>query len=192
MQGAYAAEKASLAAVRAANAEFMPKFFISASGTYSSGGLGITAIPSVGQQVPTLNINGNRFGGSIFAGVTVPLFDGGTRAAALAQARAESDSAEARLTRLTEAAVRQIVLADNGLRTSLSAHGAAVTLVHAAETTFDAALAAYRNGVGSITDVTLAESQLLYAKNALSDAYSTALSAAASLALATGALGAAP
>ena len=62
----------------------------------------------------------------------------------------------------------------------------------AAQTTFDAALAAYRSGVGSITDLTLAETQLLLAKNASADAYSTALSAAATLALATGALGQAP
>jgi len=61
----------------------------------------------------------------------------------------------------------------------------------AAETTFDAALAAYRNGVGSITDLTVAETQLLQANNASTDAYSTALSAAATLALSTGTLGAA-
>jgi outer membrane protein len=50
----------------------------------------------------------------------------------------------------------------------------------AAKTTFDAALAAYRNGVGSITDATMAETQL----------HSTALSAAATLAFFTGSLGA--
>ena len=66
------------------------------------------------------------------------------------------------------------------------------TLVAAARTTFDAALAAYRNGVGSITDATVAETQLLQATNALTDAHSEALSAAATLALAVGALGSAP
>jgi outer membrane protein len=59
-------------------------------------------------------------------------------------------------------------------------------------TASDSALAAYRNGVGSITDVTLAETQFLQAKNASTDAHSTALSAAATLALAAGALGTAP
>jgi hypothetical protein len=53
-------------------------------------------------------------------------------------------------------------------------------------------LAAYRSGVGSSTDLTLAESQVLQAKDASTDAYSTALSAAATLALSTGTLGAAP
>jgi outer membrane protein len=189
---AYAAQKASLANVRAAQAEFMPKAFLAATGSYNSGSLNLTAIPSVGQQDATFNLNGGRFGGSILAGVSLPLYDGGTRSAVLAQAHAEADSAAARLTRVRDDAVRQIVLADNALRTSLSAHSASEALRSAAQTTFDAALAAYRNGVGSITDLTMAETQLLLARNATTDAYSTALSAAATLALATGALGQAP
>jgi len=54
-------------------------------------------------------------------------------------------------------AVRQIVLADNALRTSLSAYSASQSLTAATQTTFDAALASYRRGVGSITDLNLAE-----------------------------------
>jgi outer membrane protein len=192
VQAAYAAQKASLANVRVAQAEFMPKFFLSTTGSYSSGNLNVTSLPSGGQQPPTVNINGDHFGGSIFAGVTLPLYDGGIRNAQLAQARAEADSADARLTQVQEAAVRQIVLADNALHTSLATHLASQALEAATQTTFDSALAAYRNGVGSVTDLTLAQTQLLQAKNASTDAYSTALSAAASLALAAGALGIAP
>ena len=192
VQSAYAAQKASLANVRAAQAEFMPKFFLSATGTYNSGNLDVTSLPSGGQQPPTVNINSNRLGGSIFAGVSIPLYDGGTRDAQLARARAEADSADARLTQVQEEAVRQIVVADNALHTSLSTYSASQTLEAAAQTTFNSALAAYRNGVGSITDLTLAETQLLQAKNGATDAYSTALSAAATLALSTGSLGAAP
>jgi outer membrane protein TolC len=192
VQSAYAAKKASLANIRAAQAEFMPKFFLSATGTYSSGNLNVTSLPSGGQQPPTVNINGDHLGGSIFAGVTIPLYDGGTREAQLARARAETDSADARLTQVQEEAVRQIVLADNALRTSLSTFSASQILEAAAQTTFGSALAAYRNGVGSITDLTLAETQLLQAKNSSTDAYSTALSAAATLALTAGELGSAP
>lgn len=90
------------------------------------------------------------------------------------------------MTVMTDAQTSQVAI------NTLSAYSAAQRLTTAAQTTFDAALAAYGSGVGSITDVTLAESQLLQAKNSLSDAYSTALSAAATLALATAALGAAP
>jgi outer membrane protein TolC len=190
---AYAAEKASLANVRAARAEFLPKLFLSATGAYNSGGLNLTAIPSAGQQgSATLNLNGGHLGGTILAGVSVPLYDGGTRAAALEQARTEADSAEARLTHVRDEAVREIVLADNAVHTSLSAYNAAEALRMATQTTFDAALSAYRSGVGTITDATTAETQLLAARNASTDSYSTALSAAAALALATGALGRAP
>ena len=189
---AYAAEKASQARVRAARAEFMPKVFMSATGDYNSGRVDLTALPGFGQQGSTVNLSGERFGGTVFAGMTVPLYDGGTRAAALAQARAEEDSAEERLARARQDAVMQVVHAGNALRTSLAAYTASQALATAAKTTFDGALGAYRNGVGSITDVTVAEIQLLQAKNAATDSYSTALTAAATLALVTGALGSAP
>jgi outer membrane protein len=110
----------------------------------------------------------------------------------LEQARNNADSAGALLTRRRNDAVRQLVVADNALRTSLSAYSASNALAAAAQTTFDSALASYRNRVGSITDVNIAQSQLLQARNASTDSYSTALSAAATLALAAGALGSAP
>jgi outer membrane protein len=190
---AYAAQQASQENVRAKRAEFLPKLFVSATGTYNSGHLNVTSIPSLGTESPgTANITGNQFGVTVLAGITVPVYDGGLRAAVLEQARARADNASLALTRTREEAVRQIILAQNGLRTSLSAYGASTSLTAAAETTFEAALTAYRNGVGSITDTNVAESQLLQAKNASTDAYSAVLSAAATLALAVGALGSAP
>ncbi|HEY0146376.1 MAG TPA: TolC family protein, partial [Methylovirgula sp.] len=144
------------------------------------------------QQLPTVNLTNNQLGATVLAGVSVPLYDGGMRLAQLKQAQANSDNAKLALLRTRDEAVRQIVLADNALHTSLAAYSASVQLSSAAQTTFDAALAAYRNGVGSITDATLAETQLLQAQDARSDAYSTALSAAATLALSAGALGSAP
>jgi len=190
---AYAAQQASQENVRAARAEFLPKLFLSATGTYNTGHLNLSAIPPIGQQFPgTFNVTGNQFGSTIFLGITVPVYDGGLRAAVLEQARAKADNASLALTHTREEAVRQVVVAENGLRTSLSAYSASTSLRLAAETTFEAALAAYRHGVGSITDATVADSELLQAKNASTDAYSAALSAAATLALAVGALGSAP
>lgn len=192
MLSAYAAEQASLANVRAAQAEFMPKLFLSATGAYSSSGLDITALPGVGQQQGIENLSGSRLGGSILAGVTVPLYDGGIRSAALAQAEAGADSAEAALAKARDEAARQIVAAANGVQTSLAAYAAAQSLAAAAQTSYEADYAAYRNGVGSVTAAALAETQLLQARDAATDAYSNALSAAATLAFATGALGTAP
>jgi len=67
-------------------------------------------------------------------------------------------------------AVRQILLADNALRTSYPPTGAS-----GEQTTFDPALASYRNGVGSITDLNVLSTQLLQAKKASTDVYSAAL-----------------
>ncbi|KVO54031.1 TolC family protein [Burkholderia stagnalis] len=191
LQSAYALEKADRAKVKAAEAEFMPKVFMSASTSYSSGRTAITALPAIGQQAPTVNLNGSRYGGGVFVGVTIPLYDGGLRSAVLMQARNDAESASARLTRTKEEAVRQVVAAQNALQTSLASNEAAKALVDAAQTSYDAALTAYRNGVGSVTDATLAQSQLLAARNADVDSYCGALSAAAALALATGTIGAA-
>ena len=190
---AYAAQQASQDNVRAARAEFLPKVFLSGTGAYNSARLNVTAIPAIGQQASEIaNLTGNRFGATVFLGITVPVYDGGLRAAVLEQARAKADNANVALIHTREEAVRQVVNAENGLKTSLSSYSAATSLNSAAETTFEAALAAYRNGVGSITDATVAQTQLLQAKNASTDAYSASLSAAATLALAVGALGSAP
>ena len=195
----YAAVQASIAGLRAAQAEFLPKVFASGTGTRLSGSLNVTAIPGIDQQLPIVNLPSNQLGvstrqlgGTALVGATVPLYDGGSRAALLEQARDRVDKAETTLTQIRNEATRQIVVARNTLKTSLSAYSASTALAAAAQTTFDAALTAYRNGVGSITDVTLAERQLLAAKNTATDAYSTALSAAATFALAAGVLGFAP
>lgn len=192
VQAAFAAEKASRAGIQAAEAAFLPKIFVSANGSQGTGDLSIGTLPSIGQQLPTVNVGSQRTAGAVFVGVTVPVYDGGTRTAALERARVEADSAATRLARVKEEAVRQIAVADAALKTSLAALDAARELSRAAQTTFDAALAAYRSGVGSITDVTVAQTQLLQARIAAVDAHSTALSAAATLALATGMLGTAP
>ncbi|NYH16093.1 TolC family protein [Paraburkholderia bryophila] len=189
---AYAAERVNLARVKAAESEFMPKVFVSASGAYHTGSSSISAVPAIGQQLPTVNLSGGHYGGSVIVGVTIPIYDGGLRSAVLAQARNDADSATTRLARSREEAVRQIVAAQNTLQTSLSAQAAAKELLAAAQTTYDAAFDAYRHGVGSVTDALLAQNQLLAAKNADADSYSGALSAAAALALATGSVDSIP
>ncbi len=192
IQSAYAAQRASAANVEAAEANFLPKVFLSATGSYETSGLTLTALPPVGQEPGTVNLGSHQLGGVVIAGVTIPIYDGGVKDALLAQARNSADRADAQLKRTRDDAVREIVEAQNGLETSLAAHDAAQSLEAASETTFKAALASYRYGVGSLTDATIAETQWLQAKNAVADTYSAAFSAAATLAYATGSLGAAP
>jgi outer membrane protein len=193
MLSAYAAQQASLANVRAAQAEFLPKVFLSATGAYNSGGVDVTSIPAIGQQqAGTGNLSGNHLNGTILAGLSIPLYDGGIRAALLKQAEVGADSADAALAKARDEATRQVVGAENALQTSLAAYSASRALAAAAQTSYDAAFSAYQKGVGSITDATLAQTQLLQAQDAATDAYSAVLSAAATLAFTTGALGAAP
>lgn len=86
-------------------------------------------------------------------------------------------------------AVRQVVVAENAVHTSLSAYTASSQLKTAAQTSFNAAFTAYRSGVGSITQATIAQNGLLDATISQSDAYFAALIAATSLAFSTGSLG---
>ncbi len=189
---AYAAHEASLAKLKAAKAEFLPKFFLSATGSYASTGFDVTALPGFGQQPPTINVAGNHWGGTILLGVTVPLYDGGVRRALEGQARNDEARSDAALERVRDEATREVITAGNNLKTSLAALDASEALASASQITFDAALDAYRHEVGSITDVTRAETALLEAQNTSTDAYSAALTSAATLALSVGTLGASP
>ena len=58
----YAAVQASIAGLRAAQAEFLPKVFASGTGTRLSGSLNVTAIPGIDQQLPIVNLPSNQLG----------------------------------------------------------------------------------------------------------------------------------
>jgi outer membrane protein TolC len=189
---AYAAEKASLAGVRAAQADFRPKVFVAATGSYGTGHLGVTAIPPIGSQSGTFNVSGSQTAATVLLGVSVPLYDGQLRNSRLKQARADADKAVATSERLKLEAVREIVAAQNAVATTLAAHDASIALEAAARTTYDAAFDAYRHGVGTITAAIDAATARLQAEDAATNAHSAALSAAATLAFAAGALGSAP
>jgi outer membrane protein TolC len=189
VQSAYAVAKAGAAGVDAARAEFMPKLFASSTVSSARGALGVSSLPSLGDLgSPILNLSNRTTSGVIMGGISVPIYDGGVRAAMLEQAKSRADSASATLIRTRTEAARQIVKADNALKTSLTTYEASQQLAAAAATTFDAALTAYRSGFGSVTEMTLAQSGLLDAQVSAIDAYHAALISAASLAFATGAV----
>ncbi|MFT8952137.1 MAG: TolC family protein [Gluconobacter sp.] len=186
---AYANAKAAKSRVRAAKSEFLPKIFMTGNVAYTTGRLALSSVPGVGSEAPpTLNLSSNAFSSLILGGITVPIFDGGTRAALLKQAQDQSDSANATLQQTVDSSVKQIVVAENALRTSLSAYTASAKLETAAMTSFEASSAAYRSGVGSMTQTSIAQNAYLDATLAHSDAYYAALIAAAGLAFGTGSL----
>ncbi|WP_291364081.1 TolC family protein [Acetobacter sp. UBA5411] len=187
---AYAAARAADSRVSAAKSEFLPKVFLSGNVAYTTGRLALSSVPGIGNDSnPTLNLSSNRFSSLILGGISVPVFDGGMRAAFLKQAQNQSDSANATLQQTVNEAVRQVVVAENAVHTSLSAYTASTRLKTAAQTSFNAAFTAYRSGVGSITQATIAQNGLLDATISQSDAYFAALIAATSLAFSTGSLG---
>ncbi|WP_298194392.1 TolC family protein [Novosphingobium sp.] len=189
---ALAARKASEEGVRAVRADFLPKVFAAGSATHVEGSRTISSWSGSGGETPSLALSGARNSAALLIGVRVPLLDGGMRAARLAQAQSRAEAAAARLEDTQDRAVLEIVMAQNGLRSALEANVAAAEAQAAAQTTLDAALAAFRSGAGAITAVHLAQQQRLAADNAAVAAHAAALRAAATLALVTGGLGEAP
>jgi outer membrane protein TolC len=103
---------------------------------------------------------------------------------------AESKAAVARsdFQRVQYAAVTEIVTARNGLRTALQSYHAATALVDASQITYNAALAAYNKGMGTIDAATTADTALLNARQSQIDARAAVLISAIKLAFVLGKL----
>lgn len=175
----YRAMQAARAEVKAAQSEFMPKVFLSAVAAKGTSNLTTAGLPTIGQQ-------GSATG--FLIGATVPLYDGGLRAAQLRKAEALAESSETTFDRVRSDAVREIIVAADTLRSALASYRAASELVRAADTTRRAAAASYKAGTGSITLVTAADTGLLTASQARADAHAASLVAAANLAFVLGAM----
>ncbi|WP_319518679.1 TolC family protein [uncultured Martelella sp.] len=173
----YATLEASRAGVKKAQSDFMPK--IGVFGTLSSYETGVTA-----GGLPTIDNNG--LNGNIMVGATIPLYDAGMRDANLKQAKSRVEAAQRNFEQLKDAAAREIVVASNALTTALQANASAVKLRQAAYKTYDSALEAYQNGVGTVSALATAQTGLLEARLAESDAREAAFTAAANLAFVLG------
>jgi len=106
----------------------------------------------------------------------------------LRKAEALADSGETTFNRVKNDAVREIIVASDTLRSALASYKAASALAGASRVTYDAAFAAWKSGVGSITAATAADSGLLVARQAQADAHAASLVAAANLAFVLGAM----
>ena len=209
IQASYATARAASADIKAAEADLLPKVFLSASDTYATGNINLTSLPTIpslspaASSSPTLsaaapsatsipstlnNVSVNRNDATVLLGVAFPVYDGGIRDAQIDAARSHADAAEATTQRLQQAAATEIVAADDALRSSLAGYRAAGVLVQASTVTEDAALAAYKSGSGTVTASIEAERALLAARLAQAQSHGTALIAAATLAFSTGRL----
>ena len=194
IQAGFAEARAAREGITAAQAEFLPKVFMSASGTYLQGGINVTALPSVGSitqgssSAGALSTSTNQSNATVLGGVSIPIYDGGVRDARVLLERSRTEAAEANVVRLQQSAASEIVRADDALRTSLASYQAANSLVRASMVTEDATFSAYKSGLGTLTAAIDAEKALLGARLAQAQAHGVALIAASSLAFLTGRL----
>lgn len=174
---AYAAVKAAKANVKAAEAEFLPKVYLGAVAANSRISFDVRGLPGLSQTATS---------SGVLLGVTMPIFDGGLRRARLWEAEIEVEEAQQALQTQRRDALREMVAAETLLRSTLQSFEAATELVSTVQTTYDASFDAYRNGVGTLTTVTEATTDLLQARQARADAHNAALAAAANLAFVMG------
>jgi outer membrane protein len=171
--------RAAEAKVRGANASYFPTIGMVAQIYENTGALSTDGGPYLPIHQP---------GGNILFKLSLPLVDGGARDANVAIARSEAAAARALLDQTRNTAVRQVSDAYDSLRTSFAEYSAAVPLIAAAETAYNAAFDAYRNGVGTYTDVINDEAAVNRARLEMEDAHANVFTAAAALALSTGAI----
>lgn len=179
LQASYSAIEAGKAGVKVAQAEFLPKVFIAGTLASNRGGFNVGNLPNIGTQSSQKGI---------YLAATMPIFDGGLRAAQLKNAESVVGAASETFRQVQIAAVSEIVLASNTLKTALAANKAATVLTQTSATAFDAALESYKNGLMTITIVNETNNALLDARLAQTDAQAAALIAAANLAFFTGSL----
>lgn len=179
LQASYAARSAAQAGVAAAEAEFMPKVYLAAVAGRNKESFDIGSLPALRHRSSS---------SAVLIGVSVPLYDAGLRSARLKDAEMQVASATEVFQEAQRDAVREMVAAHDMLRSALAGYYAAHELEEAASVAYDAALDAYRHGVGTITVATEAATGLLDAKSARSDAHFASLSAAASLAFVMGSM----
>ncbi len=173
----YSLALAAKKGISAAQADYLPKIYLAGALASGHGQFDIQGLPAIGQQTSASNI---------LIGVTVPLYDGGMRAIRVQAARSRADSANETFKKTHDAAAREIVVAADVLQSASAANKAAINLVNTAVVTYDAALDAYRQGVGTVTVASEAANNLLTARQAETDARTAVLIAAANLAFVMG------
>ena len=183
VQAAFARTKAGKQGITAAEAEFLPKIALTGMVNQTWGDLSVED-----SRFGTATLDSDQPNAAIGIGIKFPIFDGGMRKSRLEAARAHAAATEQDFAKLQSEAARQIVVAYDALRTGLSGHRAASELVKAARTNHQAALEYYKNGLGTLSEVSIAQTGLLKALFAEAQARSNVFGAAATLAFATGQL----
>ncbi|HEX5870770.1 MAG TPA: TolC family protein, partial [Longimicrobium sp.] len=118
--------------------------------------------------------------------VQVPLFDGGQRAAQLAQARIQTEQARIQLAQLREGVQLEYAQATAERERARTAIAARQTTVQAAQRVHDLTVLRYQQGLATQLEVSQARLELLQARTNLAQAVADFLNADASVVRATG------
>jgi len=171
--------RAAEANLRSERATYWPKVAITGQ-VYQNVG----ALSTSGSQYYTVN----NPGANALLGLEWPIFDGGAREARVATASSEVSAARAALDGARDRAAEEVTTAYDQLQTSFAEYQAAVIVEQTATTALDAALDAYRTGVGPLTDVITSDNGLSEAQSEKETARANVFTAAAALAFATGSI----
>jgi outer membrane protein TolC len=141
--------------IKLAKAEYLPQIAIKASGAQTM----IWPSPDAG-----LLGNANEPTWTAYLGLEWKVFDGGARRNELAAAQSRRREALDELTEKHDKATREVWSAYIAFRTALKKEQASVSLLAAANESYNASLEAYQYGVKNLIDVVTAEKQLAQAR----------------------------
>jgi len=147
--------RAAGSAVRAAQADYGPRFGLAASAAQTS----IWPTASFGQ----LGSASKPTWSAAFQ-LEWRIFDGGARRHGLLEAKSKQREVQYTMTQKRDEATREVWSAYILFRTALRKQEAAVALLESANTSYSASLEAYRYGVKNLVDVVTAEQQLAQAR----------------------------
>lgn len=177
VRAAEAKVRAAQAEVQSAHAAYRPT--VSVVGKYYQN---IGALSTDGSPYYSIN----KPGGAVFVNFEWALWDGGARRTNLSIANSQVLAAQDQLDQVHDKVAQEVVKAYEDLKTSLASYVEAQTYAHAAKVAYDAALDAYRHGVGTYTDLANDEAMMAQSESALSAASANVHIAQVALALATG------
>jgi outer membrane protein TolC len=169
--------RASRAEIQKARADYYPKVLLGANAGFSELDVSVRNSPYFGGNAPVYGVG---------LSVEFPIFDGFARSKKLAIAQSELQAAESELAGSRDAVVREVWKAYTDFNTALHKEESATRLLSAAQSSFDASLEAYQQGLGTYVDVVNAQRSLDAARSVMVDTRSAIFTGATTLALSMG------
>ena len=171
--------RAAEANIDTTRAEFFPKLSLQANVQGNIGQISVDGGPNQSVTQPQAGL---------FLRFDWPLYQGGLRHNRELIAKSQRDEAQAALEQSSTAAMREVAVAYDQVKTGLSQYDAAIALQTASQLASESAREAFTRGLGPLTDALNAEIALASAQAAVAKAHAQSLIDAAGLAFAAGEL----